>query len=205
MSSDVWDIRNRFEQLKGEKQHLEKSLKAARDQLSSLEKSHDKILEAREIIREVGLATQGQLSWHIQDIVSLALASVFPDPYEFEVNFILNRNKTECVLGLVSKDGQKLHPLNATGGGVVDVAAFALRVASCSMQVPAVRPVLILDEPFRYLSTDYQQAAGQLPTEIADKIGYQIICVTHEESLMDVADRVFRVSNSRGKSHLQKN
>jgi DNA repair exonuclease SbcCD ATPase subunit len=149
--------------------------------------------KAREIVRSVGIATQQQLQYHISDITSLALEAVFNDPYELKVEFIQRRNKTECDL-LFVRDGNDLDPISASGVGAIDIAAFALRIASWSMAVPHTRNVIILDEPFKHLSVDLQDRASSMIKEVSDKLGLQFIIITHDPTLASYADRVFNVS-----------
>jgi DNA repair exonuclease SbcCD ATPase subunit len=63
--------------------------------------------------------------------------------------------------------------------------------------------VLILDEPFRYLSTDLQSKASEMLNEISERLGLQIIMVTHEEELVDEVDKTFRVRINKGKSTVE--
>jgi DNA repair exonuclease SbcCD ATPase subunit len=145
------------------------------------------------------LQTQQSLQVSISDITSLALEAVFPDPYSLEVSFVQRRNKTECDLYFM-RDGNKVDPLTASGVGAVDVAAFALRIASWSMSTPHSRNVIILDEPFRFLSENYQEQAGNMLKEISQKLGIQMIIVTHNPVLAEVADKTFNVSIKKGVS-----
>ena len=77
-----------------------------------------------EIIRTVGLNTQQTLQYHVSSIASLAMDAVFDDPYELKVEFVERRNKTECDLKFVREE-QEVDPIEASGVGAVDVAAFA--------------------------------------------------------------------------------
>ena len=154
--------------------------------------------EANEIMKEVALKTQEQLEYHVSDITSLALESVFEnEAYNLVVRFIQRRNKTECDL-LFERDEEEIDPLNASGGGAVDVAAFALRIAMWSMESPKSRNVIILDEPFRFLSKDRQDRASQMLKELSEKLGIQFIIVTHEDTLTQYADKTFVVSKKKG-------
>ena len=195
-------LRNSLEQQKGAKQQLEKSLSDLQDQLQNKKRSLIRHEKAREIIRIVGQKTQEQLSFHISDIVSMAMEAIFPKPYELVVEFIQRRNKTECDLYFV-RDGNKVDPLTASGVGAVDVASFALRVASWSMMLPRSRNTIILDEPFRYLSENYQEQASIMLKEISDKLSIQFIIVTHEEVLASYADKIFEVSIRKGKTKVK--
>ena len=190
-------LRTRFEREKGRKIQIEKSITDLKDQLRNNQRSLTRHEQAREVVREVGMKTQQQLQVHISDITSLALDAVFNNPYELLVEFVQRRNKTECDL-LFARDGEKMDPMSASGGGSVDVAAFALRIAAWSMQVPKKQNVIILDEPLRFLSADKQESASQMIKELSMKLNIQFIIVTHEEILAQYADKVFTTSLRKG-------
>ena len=150
----------------------------------------------------MGLKTQQQLSFHISDIASLALDAVFDDPYELLAEFVQRRNKTECDLFFV-RDNERMDPLSASGGGAVDVAAFALRIASWSMQRPKSRSTIILDEPMRFLSVDHQEKASAMIKQISERLGIQFIIITHEPTLALAADKVFEIHIKKGVTTVQ--
>lgn len=197
MMSNILDLRNQLEQRKGRRDQVQESLEKAKQAVKEKKRDLRRHEQAREIIREVGLKTQQQLQIHISDITTLALEAVFPNPYALIAEFVERRNKTECDI-YFARDGNQVDPLSAAGGGVVDIASFALRVASWSMQIPRSRNTLILDEPFRYLSTGLLPRAGEMLKQISEKLGLQIIMVTHSEELADAADQIFRVSMRKG-------
>jgi predicted ATPase len=153
--------------------------------------------EAQAFLIKVAQDTQNQLRFHIQDIVQQALDLCFPGEYQFQVSFEVKRGVTTGELFFL-KNGQPVNPMDAAGGGVVDVASFALRIAAWALSRD--RNVIVLDEPFRFLSKDLQPRAGQLMQALSEQLGLQIIMVTHEEAMVDVADRVFRVSKIDGRS-----
>ena len=190
-------IRNKLEQQKGQKIQIEASIIRVTQEIKERKKDLRRHEQAREVIRTVGLKTQEQLQYHISDITSLALEAVFKNPYELMAEFVQRRNKTECDL-LFERDGERLDPLSASGGGAVDVAAFALRIASWSMQRPKSRAVLIMDEPMRFLSNDHQEQASAMIKEISQKLGIQFIIITHEPILASYADKVFETKIRKG-------
>jgi len=195
--SDIQLLRTKLERQKGSRDTVINSLATNQTELESARVSLHRHEEAREIIRKIGMETQNSLSFHINDIVSLALDSVFDNPYQFAVDFVNRRSKTECDLYFV-RDGNRIDPLTASGVGAVDVASFALRIASWSMARPRTDNVIILDEPFRFLSENYQEQASLMLREISQKLGIQFIIVTHEVTLTTSADRIFEVSIHKG-------
>ena len=197
--SQIQELRNKLEREKGQKFQLAKTITSLTDQIKESKRELHRHEQAREVIREVGLKTQEQLQVHISDITSLALEAVFDDPYELIAEFVQRRNKTECDL-YFSRRGSRVDPLEASGGGAVDVASFALRIAAWSMQNPKRRNVIILDEPMKFLDTqtDRLEKASQMLKELSERLGLQFILVTHTDTLTQYADRVFRVRQSKG-------
>ncbi len=197
----IQSLRRFFEQKTGEKNQIEKTLYETRKEVKELKRDLRRHEEAQEVIRQVALKTQQQLQFHISDIATMALEAVFDNPYKLAVEFTQRRNKTECDLYFI-RESEKMDPLSASGGGAVDVASFALRVASWSMSVPHTRNTLILDEPFRYLSSNLLPKASDMLKEVSNRLGLQIVMVTHADELIESADKVFSVSKKKGVSHI---
>ena len=193
----IKDLRTQLERQKGQQLQIKNTIALTNRAVKEKKRDLSRHEKAREIIREVGLKTQQQLSFHISDITSLALEAVFADPYKLVVDFVQRRNKTECDL-YFDRDGNRVDPLLASGGGAVDVAAFALRIASWSMQRPKSRNVIILDEPLRFLSANHQEQASQMIKEVSEKLGIQFIIITHEPILASYADKVFETKIKKG-------
>lgn len=204
MIYDSAKYRNFLEREKGKKAQVDSDLQEYVEGVKQIGRDIRKNEEALEIVKYVGLRTQEQLQYRISDIASMALSAVFENPYELVAEFVQRRNKTECDL-FFQRDGEKIDPLNASGGGAVDIASFALRTASWAMNIPRTSDVLLLDEPFRYVSEDLISKTGEILQKIADELGLQFVIVTHEEALMDFADVLYEVQqNKKGVSHVDK-
>jgi DNA repair exonuclease SbcCD ATPase subunit len=147
--------------------------------------------EAVKIAQQVAADVQAKAHQRIAQVVSRSLSSVFgPGAPQFKIRFEQKRGKTEALL-LLEQDGLEMDPLTATGGGVVDVASFALRLSCLMLSNPPLRRVLVLDEPFKMLSMDYREAVRELLETLARELGVQIIQVTHSVEL--VAGKVIHV------------
>lgn len=169
--------------------------------LAGLNSERLEIEQAQVVIQNVAELTQNELKYQISEIVSLALASVFDDPYEFVASFEQRRNQVECDL-FFKRDGELIDPLSASGGGAVDVAAFALRIALWSLRTNRTRPVILLDEPMRFISKGYRGRASEMLKMLSDKLGLQIIMVTHAEEYIENADKVHEVKIKKGISYV---
>jgi DNA repair ATPase RecN len=157
-------------------------IKTAKGKQRTLLRLDANLEEALLVAQEVAQQTQEELEYQVSTLVTSALESIFPDPYEFKVEFDIKRGKTEAVL-FFTRDGEVIDPLTAAGGGVVEVAAFALRLSCFLISLEKPPPIIIMDEPFACVSEEYQPAVVALLEEMSEKLGIQIICVTHLQSL----------------------
>ena len=197
------ELRRKLERRQGERERVEKDLLEARETHQGFLRRGLRAERARVILQEVARQTQKELEYRINDLVTAALVAVFPDPYSFELEFVERRNKTEADLWL-RRGGERMSPLDSTGGGAVDVAAFALRVALWGIRTPRFRPVLVLDEPFRFLSRELQPKASALLKILSERMGLQILMVSHSLDLIEEADRVFTVTRGKdGRSRVE--
>ena len=183
------------------KKQIENNLIQNKTTLDNLNNRIKLLEQAQVFLQKVAQDTQSQLKFQIEDIVNLALETCFPNEYEFQLQFNIARGKTDAELVFLSqKTGRPIDPMNASGGGVVDLTAFALRIASYALE-QGVDNVIILDEPFRFISRDLQVRAGEILKSLSTKLGLQIVMVTHIGQMIDVADKVFEVKkNSDGRS-----
>ena len=168
--------------------------------------NHDlKLLEDAQIfLQKIAQETQEHLRFQIEDIVNLALETCFPGEYIFQIKFEISRGKTEAELVFLDqKTKRQIDPMNASGGGVVDLTTFALRIACYALE-RGTDNVIVLDEPFRFLSRDLQQRAGEFLKTLSERMNLQIIMVSHICEIIDVADKVFEVKkNENGISRVK--
>ena len=202
----IVDIRKELEQRKGQRREVEQTIATLDQAIKEEKRSLRRHQEAQDIIRVVGQKTQEQLSYQIGDITSLALDAVFDKPYALGIEFVNRRNKTECDL-FFKRGENRLDPLDGGGGGASDVAAFALRIASWSLQTPHTRNVMLLDEPFKHLKGENEnRRVLEMIHKISQKLNMQIIMVSDErisrEATIEATDRLFEVRIRNGISYI---
>jgi DNA repair exonuclease SbcCD ATPase subunit len=186
-------FRNLLEQEKGKVKEIDASIKEEKVKLKEIDKDFRNVEEAIPIVQLVAQQTQDELRYHISELVTLALAAIWDDPYEFDIDFVTKRGKTEANISFL-RNGNKISPMEASGGGAVDVASFALRIAMWKLHShKTISNTLIFDEPFRFLSLDLQDKAGKMLKELSETLGIQFIIVTHSKGLVEQADKVYTV------------
>ncbi len=135
------------------------------------------------IVQEVAEQVQQKAHKQIADVVTRCLKAVFgEEAYTFRIDFKQARGKTEAHL-LFERNEQILEPLEESGGGVVDVTSFALRVAALLLSTPKKRRFLALDEPMRMLSREYVPRFRDLLEAISEEFDIQFLIVTHNPEL----------------------
>lgn len=195
------DLRKKLEAGKATLAILQSDLKTTEAVRADLGDSVTNHTEARALFQRAAEITQEKLAIHLSDLVSLALKTVFKNPYKFKVEFISKRGSTECNLFYLDKQGNEYSPLNSCGYGAADVASLALRVAYHSLG--NTRPVLVFDEPLRHLSTDLMGKASELIENLSKELGLQFIIITHSEELAHCANKTFVVTQEKGISKIK--
>ena len=194
-------LRQRLDKLAGAQSQIQKDLDWAEKQYATGRKEEQLLAKARDIIHAVALKTQQEVQLCLEEAVSHSLQTVFHEGYAFHVDFEIKRNRTEALLSVSrAPSEEKINPMMASGGGVVDIISFSLKVLLWSIADKRTHPVILLDEPFRFVSADLQPQVGQLLQEISSQMGIQFIIVTHEEELIESASAVFSVRLKKGVS-----
>jgi len=179
-------IKQRVSVLEAESRLLSQSLTRLKSEHTVLHDRLSLIETAQTFLKNVAISTQNQLSYELSTIASMAVDTVFPEPYEFQVSFIEKRNKTEIDFQLVRDSLVCDDPLNSVGGGVCDILSFSLRV-SCIL-ISGSKKILLLDEPFKNLSRDLVPISGTLLKRLSDELDFQFLIVSHDKSLIETLD-----------------
>lgn len=163
-------------------EHAKASVREEEAELEAAGTDLEHSLAAQQVLSAVAQTVQAQAHKRISSVVSSCLAAIFDDPYEFRIAFEQKRGRTEAKLRFV-RDGHEVAPVDASGGGAVDVAAFALRSACVVLHRPRLQRCLFLDEPFKFVSADYRPAVRSMLEQVCRDLGMQIILVTHDPEL----------------------
>ena len=188
------EYKETLQQSRGKLSHLKDSQAFAVGSEIELLERRDNTEEAQLFLQRVAQDTQNQLRYHIKDLMQLCLDTFWDGEIEFDMEFKSARGKIECKLMFII-DGEEVDIINGDGGGAVDISAFGLRL--CAWTLGQTRNTMILDEPFKHLSEDHREQASAMLKELSDKLGLQMIIVTHDPKIADVADRTFKVERKR--------
>jgi len=149
---------------------IEEELNVVRDKVSCL-------AEAQKVVQSVVMSIQDSLCKRIESVVAECLNVVFGDIYDFKIVVNRGRGKTEVFL-VFEKDGvRRDDPMGEVGGGILDVASFALRLACIILS--GKRKILVLDEPWKNIrGSDYKSRTRRMLLKLAKDLGFQFLLNT---------------------------
>ena len=191
---NIEQIKSKFVAYKTEVRLILKDLEIKEKEYNSLKTYVESLLKARVIVAEAGKYTQTYLKDYIEGLVSQALQAVFENDYQFIIDFDIKRNRPEAKISLKIR-GEEVDPKDSVGGGVLDVASFALRVVLWSIQNPRSSNTIVLDESFKFLHGNLENAS-QLLKKLSKDLGLQFIIVTQLDELSQYADKTFIVKHT---------
>ena len=140
-------------------------------------------IEAQQFIQNVAERVQRLAHERVAGVVTRCLESVFGEgSFEFKIDFQQKRVRTEARL-LFVRNGKE-EDLDASCGGAIDVASFALRLACLVLSKPKKRLFLCLDEPMKNVNgEEYQERVGEMIMTLAKELGVQFLIVTDDNWL----------------------
>lgn len=180
----VADIRKQEDRLKADIGLLNAKLDHCKQELTT---TSGALHEIKHMVEAIQHSTYGQ----IERLVTHCLQYVFGDEYSCSIVTDQSAHGVTAEI-VVNKGDLTLSPMSSCGGGVVDVVSFALRLASVVGDArQSNRKILILDEPFRFLSAAYKPRVAQLVEDLAEDYDFQIVLITHDDEF--VCGKVHRI------------
>ena len=202
-SSDrVAEIRAKVNSALHRRQYHLETLTAARERLTAaveIANDWDNVLA---ISRKAAGLVQDSLATKVSGIVTKALRTVFESDIEFVAEFVERRNVSECDL-YVRENGEVYDILKGRGGGLADVCSLCLQIAFIIMS--GKRRILFADEIARHIDSAAQDRFAAVLSDLCRELQFTIVTVTHAQPLVEVADRVFTVTQKKGVSYVGTN
>lgn len=177
-------LRARVERIRRTYTEALSTLRRERSRTRDLDRKLLSLTKAVTILQTVSELVQEETDQRINKVVTACLKLVFPEEgYEFKIKIEKKRKKTEARPILI-KEGQEIEdPVEEDSGGVVEVASFALQFSCMLLVRPAIRKVLLLDEPFKSVSIEYRSNVRSMLDWLEEEFHTQIILVTHMDDL----------------------
>ncbi len=188
--------RDRMERLQAEQATVQTALQTSRTDSERLEQVKTLLQNTAEYARE-------QAKQQVELLVTHALQYVFGPEMEFAINLEVLRGRPEADFRVISTYGNLMvnnRPEDSRGGGVVDVISLALRLALLQSYQPPIDGPLVLDEPGKHISEDFVANVAEFLKYVSQVFDRQVIMITHNRVLTEIADRAYKVELKDGRS-----
>jgi DNA repair exonuclease SbcCD ATPase subunit len=181
---------------------------------------NDKIAELTQALRDIEVwqrlkilfgqmseFAREQLKQRIQGTVTSALQAILlRDDISFEIEMWFGSDgKPNARWKINSPCGDVMvqtEPEDGNGGGVTDVVSLALRAALLELSRPKPAGLLFLDESGKHISSEYLPNVADFLKRYAQTSGRQIVLITHQTILADIADKGYKVNQTGGISEV---
>jgi len=206
------ELRSRYNQALGQKEMLERQKSEKQEALTQAKKDIELWQQVQVLFSKVSEFARAQLKARIEETVTAALQAVFErDDIAFQIEIRTINNQPAASWQVVSYYGVgedistvSGNPEDARGGGVSDIVSLALRLALLELARPKPAGPVLLDEVGKHVSRNYAPNVAAFLKQYAQKTGRQIILITHDPNLAEVADVSYRVSQENGVSEVTK-
>lgn len=178
--NNIYEISKYVSEKKGELNKVKSNLRLKRKERTELNKSITHSNKARDLILKVSQETQRIVEIKITNLITTAIQEIISPEYECRVDFDLKNNQLIADVWVV-KNEKESEPMFGHGGGVVDIFSMSSRLSlwSLSPEGMRTRPILILDEPFKFVSEAFHNNVSTVLNKVKNKLGIQIIMTTH--------------------------
>lgn len=154
-----------------------------------------------------GLALQKRNAYKssIEAVVTEVLHTLYGKEYSFHLSYCLKNNRSclEIEVRKTYDSGYTVRrDMSGHGGGVSDSVSIPLRLLILKGS-PDVGDILFLDEAYKHVDLNMAETVGLFLKSLCEKMGMQIIMLSHHESILQQAETGFYLENREGKVYLR--
>lgn len=162
---------------------------AKRHELQEEEVTHDSALA---VLQELESAWRGKYEDALAALGGQSLSTIWDKPYDVKLETTIKRGVAYLDIVLV-KDGKRVRIKGGSGGSIAQVLGATLAIIVTLSHSPALRPLLVWDEPFNMVAAAQRPALCAVLRELTDRLELQSLMSAHEEELLDAADTAYNI------------
>lgn len=188
------DLYTTTQQLVGLRNGQQQKIDALVAEIAALDTEANLLVHVNKALDVLIELTTRESMGSVEQLVGYGLATVFTDlELRFRLQVDTKRGAQSVEPRLI--DGAVDAPiLDAFGGGPAALVAFLLRLLVCKRL--GLAPVLLLDEPFAFVSAQYVEPLAVFLRELAKVAGVTLVLVTQDRTYLPHATHAYEVASS---------
>lgn len=187
------EIQSRVDKIEGYRDALRNQKKTLEDEIKGLKSESTLLTKTSTVLKHLlDVMVKDEIS-KMGGLITYGLKTIFDDQNLSFMPVITKKNE-KIHIELKTFNGEVEGEFGSFGGSVAVIESFLLRVLSV-MKLKLAR-LMELDETFAAVGTEYIPNTSRLISELSDKIGLDVLLVTHQKEFQQYAKHVYRVKES---------
>lgn len=183
------------------------SLSNLEDVICSLEGNFEVLDKVSELFRRLIDKEVIDNAKSAENLITEGLKAIFHNlDLSAKTNVTVQRGKVSVELLTVQteNDGTQTEGLStdAYGGSVSTVQSVLLRIVVLTRR--GMRPLLLLDESLAAVAESYVPRVGEFLSTLAERLGLDVLAVTHNPALIEQAKTAYRIAKVNGEAKFHK-
>ena len=200
---DTASIRSRFDRVTGYRDSLVQRQARIESEIKATEAEEFTLGLVTNLIRAMIDSEVTDSVEAIEKLQTEAMQAVFPDQknsVKAEVTMQRGKVSVDLITNREYGDGTVVSgtSLEAFGGALTTVQSVLLRITV--MLRRGQRPFLVLDESLPAISKEYVTRMAEFLSLLCKRLDMDILVITHDERLIEYANRAYRVAQKAGKT-----
>lgn len=142
-----------------------------------------------------------------EGLLTEGLKAIFDDldlSAKAQVDVQRGKVSVELLTVQTENDGSQTEGLStdAYGGSVTTVQSVLLRIVVLTRR--GMRPLLLLDESLAAIAESYVPRVGEFLSLLSDRLGLDVLAVTHNPALIEQAKTAYRINKKDGEATFSK-
>ncbi len=199
-------LEDAFLLIRAERQAREADMQLLKNERESILHDIEVSSRAIEFVEQVATEERRSIKRRVEELITSCLHEVFDDTYSVEFEYGMKRARTSVEVYAVRKceDGLVVRrEIDGIGGGLADAISLPLKLIVLLNDAGLDRN-LIIDEPGKHLSINHVPRFARFLKTVSERLGVQIIMLSHHTCMDQYADSVNEVSLDSSKSHVER-
>ncbi len=183
------------------------ALASAEQQVATLEAEEEVLARVADLFRVLIDREVVDNAKTVESLLTEGLQAIFDDlDLSVRTEIEVQRGKVAVDLVTVQKqsDGTTIEgsSTDACGGSVSTVQSVLLRIVVLNRR--GLRPLLLLDESLGAVAEHYVPRVGQFLSILSDRMGLDVLAVSHNPALVEAANTAYRIQKKDGVAAFRK-